>query len=288
MGGEDCSVLLDADAAFLDPLADHAAAAEHAEVPARLRTMLEYAAHLHSDAAAREAGFTTVGGARALMQEGDAAAESAGNVGCGFYDVFYEGCGASAMCFYDALPCSEEAPFYDFYEASGLPGVMMKHAPVLEYEQGLAGVATPGARADKAAVTWEGFTQTGAELAPATAAGVVMTVPDMPESNSSVVLDVHTSGDVTPTLMVLGEGVVAPASEYTMVTDGVQLVVTRYAFNYAKSVLRVRFRAPTGMDMTNVSWGVAAVRLVTVVDNYAPVADHVQVRTLLNSLIEAL
>ena len=35
--------------------------------------------------------------------------EEADQVGCGFYDVFYEGCGSSGTCFYDALACTAQA-----------------------------------------------------------------------------------------------------------------------------------------------------------------------------------
>ncbi|MGB1701349.1 MAG: BatA domain-containing protein, partial [Nannocystaceae bacterium] len=52
-------------------------------------------------------------------------------MGCGFYDVFYEGCGETVNCFYDALPCTPEDPFYDFYTST-----FIAHPPVLQYAEG--------------------------------------------------------------------------------------------------------------------------------------------------------
>ncbi|KAK3277281.1 hypothetical protein CYMTET_14706 [Cymbomonas tetramitiformis] len=258
---------------FLDPLG-MVGGADSEAVPHSLRNMLAYAQHLSSGAA--EGGFTTVGGSRTMLQfeeagvaEGASLAKDA--LGCGFYDVFYEGCGTTSMCFYDAIPCSAEDPFYDFYEPSGLPGKFLAHPPIVEYDESFEGGL--GERDEKAQVVWSagmpheysdgshylgGFEPTDS---------VTMLVPEMPASAASVTMDFNFVGAALPIVTVLGEATLMPTSILPSSDDSVMHL--SYHFDYGIEDLKVKFSSPG----SNESWGIDQLKIVSLVDNYAPVAE---------------
>lgn len=273
---------------FLDPLEGRGV--ERLEgVPQRLRNMLAYAQHLTTEGG-QEGGFTTVGD-RALLQEAmtghegggmhDMGADTTDNtLGCGFYDVFYEGCGTTAMCFYDSIPCSASEPFYDFYAGSGEEGRYLPHPPQVEYEEIFSAAdGRPGLRSEKANVVWSGMRMEGDSLVPTSrqAPSIVMELPDMPASNATVTLELHTMGNYTPAVTVLGEEVVAPANEEQYALDGDLVTLTTYIFAYAGDVLRLKFAPPRGMDLSGMTFALRGVKVSSIVDNYAPVAEEMQV-----------
>lgn len=277
---------------FFDPLAGRIGQALES-VPQRLKNMLAYAQHLTSETS-RQSGFTTIGNRNILqdmpnMEMQDEFSDILGEqtMGCGFYDVFYEGCGTSSMCFYDAMPCTAAEPFYDFYEESGLPGRFIPHAPIVEYDEDFSNTATIGQRADKAEVEWTGgvakevSTATSASrvvLSPASTGGQLMVLlPDLPATNATITISLTTVGSFAPDLTVLGEGMTLPYEQETHRMNGITMMTSHYMFTYTLDTMKFKLTAPMDAEEEDMEWGVAHIEVVSLVTNFAPVAEHMQV-----------
>ena len=84
-------------------------------VPGALRNVLLLAQHLNQEDSSHLAAGLTTGPHRQLFSSEGEEDLTAG-VGCGFYDVFYEGCAACrGGNFYGAFECEEGSQFYDSF-----------------------------------------------------------------------------------------------------------------------------------------------------------------------------
>eukprot|EP00854_Cymbomonas_tetramitiformis_P026441 gene26441-32439_t len=222
-----------------------------ADMPQSLRKMLLYAQHLSQKVDTEGEGIQELGGSRQLLNS-DTDDES---LGCGFYDIFYEG---AAPCFYGELQCSSEGPFYDFY-AGEIP-----HAPEVEYSESFSGAL--GERGDDAPAKWSGqfMTETSSKgdtyLAGVPGSKSVSVALDgLPSSKASITVSfdmlldgANTTEDLVG-LDVLGETSVAPS----MVTKGLTSAYgkpnynVKFGFDYAESGMKLKISSKAGSD----SWG---------------------------------
>ena len=195
-----------------------------------------------------------------------------GDVGCGFYDIFYEG-GGSASCFYDAIPCTKENAFYDFYTGS-----FINHAPVTHLDEKFssspfgAGVATISAGSAQVTPTSEGY------LGGLAAADTLpISVSGLPASSSDVTVtfDLYTDGDIGAapyaTLTVFGEGAVAASTTFVApkYLVGMRQVQLKYEFTYAMPSIKFKIAA-AGVTGT---WGIDNLVVSSVTGNYKPTAE---------------
>ncbi|KAK3277069.1 hypothetical protein CYMTET_14901 [Cymbomonas tetramitiformis] len=240
-----------------------------ADMPQSLRKMLLYAQHLSQKVDTEGEGIQELGGSRQLLNS-DTDDES---LGCGFYDIFYEG---AAPCFYGELQCSSEGPFYDFY-AGEIP-----HAPEVEYSESFSGAL--GERGDDAPAKWSGqfMTETSSKgdtyLAGVPGSKSVSVALDgLPSSKASITVSfdmlldgANTTEDLVG-LDVLGETSVAPS----MVTKGLTSAYgkpnynVKFGFDYAESGMKLKISSKAGSD----SWGMDNFKIESLVSNYAPVVE---------------
>eukprot|EP00899_Mesostigma_viride_P022406 jgi/Mesvir1/334/Mv22741-RA.1 len=261
-----------------------AAGAGGAGIPSSLRNMLRYADHLSTTGMAGM-DDVSVGAAghhgRSLLGHtgGSAAVEG---VGCGFYDVFYEGC---LPCFYSPLACTQSEAFYDFY-AGFIP-----HAPVAEYSESFddaSGRSLGNRGSDKAPVTWSGsgynplISATGTiYLAVAGPDDVLaMEVPDLPDTNATYTLAFDLIADealeALPRIIFPGQpgGWVLPVVQEkgSFHAVGVPNKRATFLFTYSSPALKVKISMAPGS--LSGGWGIDNLVLTSVVENYVPLAEN--------------
>ena len=206
-------------------------------------------------------------------------------MGCGFYDVFYEGCGATTTCFYDAAACTPGTPFYDFYT-----GNTLAYPPVTQYSEAFTAGQTIGARAGLNAVVWSDTTRVSSPTSEDYLGGfaatkmVTMTLDGLPATDSDYTLsfDLITSSAATSpyaAVTVLGEGGAMTASKsFNAGTSGVGLPMYQmeYKFSYVETTMRVSFAIAAGSLASGATWGIDNVLLTSLTSNYKPVAEAKQ------------
>ena len=253
-----------------------------AAAPFSLRNMLMYADTLvKSRTEAAEAG----GHARRLLDASDPLDAVA--VGCGFYDLFYEGC---ANCFYNNnLACTPDAGFYDFYT-----GETLRHAPETEYsdnfmagsvfgDRGFLGKTNALWSSDAPAVTADGDDYLGGLSA---AAPLTLRLGDLPSAEHELIMsfDFVVAGasaaafDISPvTLTVLGEGPVVASAVLDVSSANQAAYQVEFKFAYRTTDLVLKIAAAAGALPEGATWGVDSVMLTSMVTNYPPVAVDKQV-----------
>lgn len=297
-GGEDCSINLLELSTIGSPVARKlqeverlaelhvreavlvSAADAPASVPFSLRNMLLYADTL---VASRTEAAAVGGHGRRLLDASDPL--DGVEVGCGFYDLFYEGCGITSNmnCFYD-LPCAPDASFYDFYT-----GETLRHAPDTEYfddflvgsvfgDRGTDGKSDVIWSHDTSVVTSDGEEYLGG-LGASTA--LRMQMGDLPNAPHELIMsfDFLAAGgmptyDKSPvTLTVLGEGAVEASAVLDVSTPNQPIFQVEFKFTYASSNLRLKIMAAPGVLPEGATWGIDKVMVSSMVTNYPPLAD---------------
>lgn len=273
-------------------MAANPAAATMPAVPFSLRNMLMYADTLvnsKTDAAA------AAGAGRHLLESGDAFGGQ--TVGCGFYDLFYEGCGTSSQCFYDSLGCSADAPFYDFYT-----GTMLRHAPDVEYFDDFLLGSVFGDRGflGKSSALWSSVTPAVTDAGDDYNGGLAGSTPltlqlaGLPAAPHEVIMsfDFVVDGGVgefsrSPVaLMVLGEGSVEANAvlDVTPAGSAQSIHQVEFKFTYSGANLKLRIAAAAPLA-AGARWGVDKVMISSMVTNYPPVAEDKQVHISPDPLI---
>eukprot|EP00898_Chlorokybus_atmophyticus_P009137 jgi/Chlat1/9224/Chrsp99S08484 len=264
------------------------AAAGPSTVPASLRNMLLYAEHLSSAAhaeeeeqAAMEAGSRSRGGSgrrRGLLGLDDDEQLTTG-AGCGFYDVFYEGC---LPCFYTPDSCDNDDIFYDFYT-----GHFLAHPPKEEYREGFDDptLATLGDRNGPPAV-WQGnFRSKETPRGELYLGGLLsndtlsVVLKDVPAANTeyNITVDVLSGDHALPPprdllLTIAGEGEV-PSQ---LVSSTLHTTSLAYSFNYTLTDMKLVFTSPFALG----EWGIDNLLVTSTVGNYPPVAEDRQIFAL--------
>ncbi|GBG67786.1 hypothetical protein CBR_g911 [Chara braunii] len=269
-------------------------------VPPSMRNMLLYAQHLTELQEWKLLGSDTGIGERGGGRGGDRdrfpsrvrstidVQQAADNeIGCGFYDIFYEGC---APCFYSSTECTDERrellasnQFYDFYRG------LLAHAPILEYTDAFedsTGVTFGVRGMGKRRVRWSrktpAFTPRGdiylGGLAPTETLSMQVSALQNSTATLKFRFDIVADGPVgvngpQPVLRLSGEEMLPqPESMFAAPKHvlGVPHYQLSYVFRYESRTLKAWISLRGLLAGT---WGVDNVELKSEVDNYRPWAE---------------
>eukprot|EP00898_Chlorokybus_atmophyticus_P001863 jgi/Chlat1/2678/Chrsp18S02987 len=286
---------------LLDSMMSEEASGSLRGVPSSLRNMLLYAQHLADGGGSERDGVVVSGGVRThqhQQQDGGRKLLAPGDdtgMGCGFYDVFYEGC---MPCFYGPAACVPSGTFYDefadFYQGE------VRESSTTTYEDSFTD-PTGFAFGDRSAsslspVYWSrrtpAVTPSGEPYLGHVPAHthLDMGVTQLPSSPAQVKLSfelvvVGGVSSVTDVVVeLLGEEggmavLVAESKEYvSRHVLGTPSYRYEYWFNHTGSNMRVRFTA-VEMD-EDATWGLDNVSLRTLVENNAPEVMDRDIHTL--------
>ena len=284
-GGNDCSVellSLSEESSIVEEIESLVEVDIAPAVPNVLKNALLYADNVGQDTTsdAWRNHIKTITPRRLL--EGDATT----GVGCGFYDIFYEGCGSSSACFYGELACSPESPFYSFYDG------FIPHAPTTHVNETFESNFSDqndifGSQSLSLATTPSGETYLGPF---SSGASLLVTLADLPSTAADVTVKLRLilsdeefkadSGKISEmfALSVSGEESTIEEVVYEGYKSdlGVPNYHLEYRFKYARDLLRFKIQMNTS-DQSK--WGIDDLRVSSLVKNYSPIANDIQIFT---------
>ena len=287
-GGQDCGVellSLDEESSIvkeIESLVEVDLGPAPTVVPSVLKNALIYADNIGQDteSEAWRNHIKTITPRRLL--EGDTTT----GAGCGFYDVFYEGCGSSAACFYGELECSADSPFYSFYDG------FIPHAPTTHVnetfdetfsdENDIFGSQTLSLATSSTGESYLGLFASGRSL--------LVTLADLPMTSSEVTVKLRLlvdddsfkvdSSKVTEmfSLSVSGEESAIESLVYKGYKSevGMPNYHLEFRFDYGKELLRFKMQM-NGLGSSK--WGIDNLSVSSLVSNYQPVANNLEVFT---------
>ena len=290
-GGQDCGV-------ELLTLSEESSIAQEIEslveidaspsfVPSVLKNALIYADNVGQDTESEvwRNHIKTITPRRLL--EGDATT----GAGCGFYDIFYEGCGSSAACFYGEMACSAESPFYSFYDGY-IPHAPQTHAnetfdSSFSDENDIFGSQSLSLATSSTGESYLGLFSSGKSLL-VTLADLPMTAADVTVKLRLIVDDATfsaTGSEISDMfqLSVSGE----ESTIETFVYQGYKSEIgspnyhLEFHFKYARDLLRFKIQM-SGLGQSK--WGIDNLVVSSLVTNFAPLAEDIQVFTSADAL----